>query len=477
MKAEKPILPGTYHFFNLGCPKNLVDAERVAARLEEVGWCPAPSPEEAALLVVTTCAFIASAMEESVEEILRVGAAKREGQILAVLGCLVSREAASLRELLPEVDVFCDVSEMTLLPQRLAAVGMAGARDAAAPAHVMDSRAAGCSTAGRRLFTPPHLAYLKIADGCANRCSYCMIPAIRGDLVSRLKDEILAEAAWLAAAGVRELTVVAQDTSAWGFDRARGETLYDLLEALAARARFDWIRLMYLHPAHVNVERLIALIKGGAMCPYLDVPIQHVSNAILERMGRSYSKRDLETLFERLRSSIDDLVLRTTVMTGFPGETAAQFRELADFLQEISFDHVGVFVYSPEAGTMAATLKKKIPKGVALARRDELLDIQMDISQERLGARLGSELRILVDGALDADDRPRRDIAWAGRFYGQAYDVDGITFLKGNAAAPGTFVRARIIEAEAYDLIAEVIHIEAGAPRSAAPRSIVENFD
>ena len=164
-------------------------------------------------------------------------------------------------------------------------------------------------------------------------------------------------------------------------------------------------------------------------------------------------------LFERLRSSIDDLVLRTTVMTGFPGETAAQYRELADFLEEISFDHVGVFVYSPEAGTIAQTLKRKIPERVALARRDELLDIQMDISQDRLRARIGNEMSILVDASLDVDERPHGDIAWAGRYYGQAYDVDGITSLRGNIGAPGTFVRARIIEAEAYDFIAEVIHV------------------
>ena len=440
MKAEGPVVPGTYSFFNLGCPKNLVDAERVAARLEGAGWRAAPSPREATLLVVTTCAFIESAMEESVEEILRVGAAKRPGQTLAVLGCLVSREAEALRRLIPEVDVFCDVREMLLLPEKLGAAG-GGGTDAAA---------------GRRLFTPPHLAYLKISDGCANRCSYCMIPMIRGDLVSRSKGEILAEAAELAAAGVRELTVVAQDTTAWGFDRGASENLYDLLEALGDRARFEWIRLMYLHPAHVNVERLVSLVRGGAICPYLDIPIQHVSDAILERMGRPYTRRDLESLFERLRSSIDDLILRTTVMTGFPGETETHSRELADFLQEISFDHVGVFAYSPEPGTHARRFKEQVPARVAVARRDELLDIQMDISQEHLSERLGSELKVLIDAALPADERPHRNIGRAGRFYGQAYDVDGVTYLKGNTGAPGTFVRARIIEAQAYNLIAEI---------------------
>jgi ribosomal protein S12 methylthiotransferase len=460
MEAETPILPGTYFFFNLGCPKNLADAETAAARLEGAGWREAASPDEAALLVVTTCAFIASAMEESVEEILRVGAARKKGQFLAVLGCLVSREARSLRALLPEVDLFCAVDEMPLLAEKISA-GEGGARRAfpaeTSPGPPKGPRR-GCAIPGRRHFTPPHLAYLKISDGCANRCSYCTIPSIRGDLASRPREEILAEAAALAASGVKELVVVAQDTTSYGADRGRNENLYDLLEAIADGARFDWIRLMYLHPAHVDAARLVPLIKGGAISPYLDIPIQHVSSAILERMGRGYARRDLDALFDILRSSIDDLVLRTTVMTGFPGETEAHFRELAGFLQDVSFDHVGVFAYSPEAGTKARSLARKVPAPVALARKEELLDIQMDISQERLTARLGSEMKILVDSRIPPDERPHRSIGWEGRFYGQAYEIDGVTYLKGSVRSPGIFVRARIVEAQAYNLVAEVVH-------------------
>jgi ribosomal protein S12 methylthiotransferase len=454
MNADTPIGPGTYYFFNLGCPKNLVDAERAAAGLERAGWRMAASPDRAALLVVTTCAFIASAMEESVEEILRVGAAKKPGQTLAVLGCLVAREARSLPGLLPEVDLFCDVGEMPLLAERVAP---AADRERDRPARVRKTAPGGRPIAGRRLFTPPHIAYLKIADGCANRCSYCTIPSIRGDLASRPSADILAEAAALAAAGVRELVVVAQDTTAYGLDRGRGDRLYDLLESLADGARFEWIRLMYLHPAHIDVKRLVPLIKGGAISPYLDIPIQHVSDALLDSMGRGYSRADLDTLFDALRSSGDDLVLRTTVMTGFPGETEAHFRELAGFLQDVAFDHVGVFVYSPEAGTPARRLSGRVPARVALARKEELLDIQMDIAQDRLTARLGSEMKILVDARIPAGERPARNIEWEGRFYGQAYEIDGVTYVKGTVRAPGSFVRARIVEAQAYDLIAEIV--------------------
>jgi len=394
-------------------------------------------------------------MEESVEEILRVGAAKKQGQTLAVLGCLVTREARSLPALLPEVDLFCDVGEMPFLAERVAAA--AGDREPARPARPRKAAREARAIPGRRLFTPPHIAYLKISDGCANRCSYCTIPSIRGGLASRASADILAEAGALAAAGVKELVVVAQDTTAYGLDRGRSESLYDLLEALADGARFEWIRLMYLHPAHVDVRRLVPLIKGGAISPYLDIPIQHVSDAILDSMGRGYSRADLDTLFDALRSSGDDLVLRTTVMTGFPGETEEHFRELAGFLQDVSFDHVGIFAYSPEAGTRARTLGGRIPARVALARKEELLDIQMDISQDRLTARLGSEMKILIDARIPPGERPRRDIEWEGRFYGQAYEIDGVTYVKGSVRSPGAVVRARIVEAQAYDLVAETV--------------------
>jgi ribosomal protein S12 methylthiotransferase len=450
MRAEAP-LPRTYYFINLGCPKNLVDAERVAARLEAAGWREAAASAEASLVVVTTCAFISSAMEESVDEILAAGAAKREGQTLAVLGCLVSRERSALRRLLPEVDLFLDVAEMLSLPERLDEMALPGGP--AAP--LTASLTIDCGE--RKLFTPGHLAYLKIADGCSNRCSYCMIPSIRGDLRSRTMAEILEEARRLADAGVRELVLVAQDTTAWGFDLAGRERLYDLIASIADAARFDWVRLMYLHPAHVDIERLVPLARGGAVLPYLDIPIQHVGDRILGAMGRGYCRADLESLFEALRARIDDLVLRTTVMVGFPGETDEEFRELVDFIETVSFDHVGVFTYSPERGTKARSRRPRVPEALAAGRRDELLNVQLDISHERLSARVGSALDILVDSAVDVDERPEPGVEWVGRFFGQAYDIDGVTYLKGSTMRPGDFVKATVIEAQPYDLVARVL--------------------
>ena len=452
MNAD-PSAPGTYRFVNLGCPKNLVDAERVAALLESGGWREAPSNDEATLLVVTTCAFIASAREESLDEIVQAVAERRPGQRFAVLGCLVSHAGEDvLRRALPEVDVFCGVAEMTELPARLAAPVPPRSRDArrGAAAHVH-------KTTGRKLFTPPHLAYLKIADGCSNKCAYCSIPSIRGDLASRPMDEILAEARGLAAMGVRELVVIAQDTTAWGFDRGGGGRVYDLLEAIADAGFFDWTRLLYTHPAHIDAARLAPLLRGGAIVPYLDVPIQHASDRVLELMGRPYTRRALEDLFDALRAASSDLVLRTTVMVGFPGERERDFRELAAFLESAAFDHVGVFAYSRERDTAAASLGGRVPARVALQRRDELLEIQMEISEERLAARVGTELDVLVDEEVPEEERPTPGARRAGRFYGQAHDIDGLTYIEGSEALPGSFVRARISGSAPYDLFAEAL--------------------
>lgn len=446
MKGSKPAaVPGTYFFFNLGCPKNIVDAERIAAALEGVGWRESTSPQKASLLVVTTCAFISPAVEESVEEIIRVGRMKGEGQRLAVIGCLVSREGDALNGLLPEVDLFLSVDAMDDLAGR--AAGWLGRRP--------ESRGAGPPLAVRKTFTPPHIAYLKVSEGCSNRCSYCTIPSIRGELRSRAEEEILKEVEMLSAAAVRELVIVAQDTSAWGFDSASGGDLYGLLERIRSAFGEGWIRLMYLHPAHLRAEPLVSLIGRGIISPYLDIPIQHASDRILESMGRGYRRSDLERIFGGLRSGAEQLVLRTTVMVGYPGERKEDFLELLDFMEEISFDHVGVFVYSRERGTSAASLAARVPEGEAARRRDEALELQMDLSHERLAARVGESIEVLVDAFAEEGERPVPGVWGTGRFYGQAYDVDGVTFLSGRRCAVGSFVTACAYRAEAYDLYAE----------------------
>jgi len=439
--------PVLYYFVNLGCPKNLVDAERVAAGLEACGWREASSIEEAGLIVVTTCAFISMAEEESIEVILGIAAGKGPSQRLAVLGCLVTREGSELESLLPEVDLFLGVEEMAELPARLMGAGP------------IRSPVRENGAAGRTLFTPPHMAYLKIAEGCSNHCSYCLIPAIRGELKSRKAGDIETEAAGLVSAGVQELVVIAQDTTAWNSDAVGegcnepGADIYGLLEGIAA-AGPPWIRLMYLHPARVDPERLIGLAERGMIIPYLDIPVQHASGRILEGMGRGYGLDDLRRIFGALRSARIDFVLRTTVMVGFPGETGEDFRILSGFLEEVSFDHVGVFEFSAEMGTGAALRGGMVPEEVKVDRRDALLELQMDISHERLGRRVDTVETILVDELLGEGERPSPDIWGIGRFYGQSYEIDGVTYLSGTEMMPGRFASGRILEAEAYDLFA-----------------------
>lgn len=449
-KAEKQVPPRSYFFFNLGCPKNLVDAEHTAGGLESAGWVRAASPDEASLLVVTTCAFIAIAEEESVGEILRVAAGKREDQLLAVLGCLVTREGRKLEELIPEVDIFLPVTSMDSLADLL---------DEGEKTHAFGGQegpAAG-AFATRRLFTPEHLAYLKIAEGCSNNCTYCMIPGIRGPLVSRDPEEIVEEARILCEGPVRELVVIAQDTTAWGMDRKGGEDLYSLLEMISAEARPEWVRLMYIHPSHADPARLSAAISSGTIIPYLDVPVQHSSSSVLKSMGRGYTAIDLDELFGTLRDKADDLVLRTTIMSGFPGETEEDHEALLDFLERHRFDHVGVFQYSPEPGTPAALLAETVDPKRAMERIEEIVSVQMDISNERLSSRISQRLTVIVDEVLEAEEKPSEDIWGAGRYFGQAYDVDGVTYLSGRVLKAGDMTGCRISSAGAYDLFAEVL--------------------
>ncbi len=449
-ESDFSITPGTYHFFNLGCPKNLVDAERTAARLEEKGWRETGDPASADLLVITTCAFISIAEEESVNEILRVSSGRREDQILAVLGCLVTREGEKLVGLIPEVDIFLPVKEMESLADIVTDRSCPVIPSISPPDRLLIGKA------GRRLFTPSHIAYLKISEGCSNHCAYCKIPSIRGELESRSRGDILFEIEALSAAGIKELVIIAQDTTAYGHETGEKQSLYHLLEDIADRGSFDWIRLMYMHPAHTDAKEICRLSESGIIIPYLDIPIQHVSDGVLRRMKRGYGRRELEDIIGTLRSIDPGMVLRTTVMTGFPGETDEDFQELTDFLEKYRFDHVGVFSYSAENGTPAASLGSTISEDTARSRADEVISIQMDISYERLAERDGKRLKVLVDDLVAPDHAPVSGVWGTGRFYGQSYEIDGVIYLSGRKTEPGSFSLADVTEVEAYDLFATV---------------------
>jgi ribosomal protein S12 methylthiotransferase RimO len=436
-RAVEPERARTYFFFNLGCPKILVDAERTAAGLESAGWHEADDPSSAELLVVTTCAFIAAAEEESVSQILEIASARERWQTLAVIGCLVSREGDKLERLLPEVDIFLDLSSLDRLP------GLLGS---AAPGRI--------TLPGRKLFTPPHMAYIKISEGCSNRCSYCLIPSIRGGLVCRTRESLLYEATALAEGGVRELIVVAQDTTAWAEAGTDGYDLYGLLEDLSRIPGIEWIRPMYIHPAHLDAGRLAGVMDSTSVVPYIDMPIQHVSGRVLGSMGRGYRKDDLYRKIETLREKVEGIVIRTTVMVGYPGESEEEFGELVEFIEDVMFDHVGIFTWSAERGTAAARLGGRVTEEVAARRMDEISSIQMDVSQEILTEMTGRTLDVIIDRHLGQGEAPAEGIWGEGRWYGQAPDVDGVTYLSGRRSLPGSIVRVGVDWASAYDLFA-----------------------
>ena len=433
---------------SLGCPKNQVDAEVMLGQLATAGYRIADAPEQADLVVVNTCGFIREAKEESIRNILELAALKRTGRCkaLVVSGCLSQRYRAELPGLLPEVDAFLGTQEFPRIVE---------VAEAALPSPGGRTTVAGPNgPVPRRRLTPRHLAYLKIAEGCDHACSFCAIPGIRGPLQSRPRAEIVAEAEGLAADGVRELAVVAQDTSGYGRDRRESEALVRLLEDLLAVPGLRRIRLHYLYPSRINRALIGLLAREPRLCRYVDMPLQHSDGALLRAMGRGGNPATLSRLVRALRAAVPGLVLRTTFITGFPGETREAFAGLCRFVEEMRFDRVGTFCYSDEEGTPAATLRPKVPRRVAEARRGRLMALQARIAEEQGRALLGTLQEVMVDGpAADFSDLQ------SGRLAGQAFEVDGQVYLPGPPLAPGTLVRARIREAFAHDLTGEVVAV------------------
>ena len=441
------------HIVSLGCPKNLIDSEVMAGILAEAGYSLTDSPTEASAILVNTCAFIRSAKEESIEEILRMAAWKQEkGGVagLVVTGCLAQRYGKELEKTLPEVDLFLGLDEIPRIGAHLDLLfhGQSLRRRSVIdrPTFLMQSR-------HRRLLSPPtHSAYLKIADGCSNHCSYCAIPAIRGEARSRSIRDIVAEAELLASRGVRELILTAQDTTAYGADRKDKPALSRLLRGLAAIRDIDWIRILYAHPAHLTEELLRTMAQEEKICHYLDLPIQHSHDAILGAMQRQGDGALIRGVVQKARDIVPDIALRTSLITGFPGETLPRFEHLLSFIREIRFDHLGVFTYSPEEETKAAALPARISEKEKQRRRDLLMEIQAAISAEINETLIGTLHDVLVDGASDIPD-----YAYVGRCRRQAPEIDGVTHVRGRGLEAGRLIRCRIVAADEYDLFAEVL--------------------
>ena len=419
-------------FLTLGCPKNEVDSDRMAAAVAASTFRLTDDLEDADVVVLNTCAFIEAATEESIAEALALTgewAPAREGRRVLVAGCMPSRYGADLAAAMPEVDAFIPVAEEGALLgtlEQLLGVSVA-------------------ATQGPSRTTPGATAYVKVTEGCDRRCSYCTIPSIRGRLVSSPPQAVEAEARELLSRGARELVLVGQDIASYGRDLEGDLDLASLLRRLDSLEGDFRLRLMYVQPDGVSDRLLAAMAESARVCAYLDVPLQHAAAPVLRAMGRRGSTRSHLELLARIRGVLPSVTLRTTVMTGFPGETAQHFAELEDFLAKAAFDYVGVFAYSREEGTPAAALPGQVRSAVRAARAQRLRDLADAVGMSRAEAHIGSAERVLIEG-VDEDG------ALWGRTCGQAPDVDGITLLEGTADA-GTFVDVRIIDAVGYDLV------------------------
>jgi len=446
---------GTYAFVSLGCPKNLVDSERMLGLLALDGYRLVSEPDGADLVVVNTCGFIEQARQESYGAIHEMLALKRRGGTRGVIvsGCLAEREKEALLEQCPEIDYLVGVfgrEAVTKVADRLLG-GLHEQRSVFQPAP-----ATPLSDRSRLRITPRHFAYLKISEGCDRLCTFCAIPKMRGKHATKPIEEILDEARELAADGVRELNVVAQDTTYYGMDLYGRPRLAELLTELEQIDGIDWIRLMYIYPMYVTDELVSVLARSRRIVPYLDIPLQHINDTMLRRMQRRVNRRETEELLARLRQAIPGLVLRTTFITGFPGETDEQFAELVDFVRKQRFERLGVFTYSFEPDTPAARLSDHVDEAVKEARRDELMQVQQEIALEFNASRVGQHYDVLIDREV-----PDEKGAWIGRTYADAPDVDTVVYVTGKGLRTGCFVECEVVASHGYDLVAAAV----GKPR------------
>jgi ribosomal protein S12 methylthiotransferase len=441
----------TYALVSLGCPKNLVDSERMAGLLQQAGYRLVCSPDGADLAVVNTCGFIGDARAEShdvIEEMLRLKKRGRLGKVI-VAGCMVERDREKLLERYPGIDQLLGVFARDEIATAIATLNQG---DAVQHTLFRPAPSRPLPDTGRLRITLPHLAYLKIAEGCNRLCSFCSIPLMRGPYASKPIDEVVAEAEELAGDGVRELVLVAQDTTFYRLDTDRQPRLAELLRRLEQVDGLVWIRLMYLYPAHITDELVEVIGSGGKILPYLDMPLQHISDEVLQRMRRRVGRDETEQLLDRLRGRIKSLVLRTTLMTGFPGETEQQFEELVEFVSRRRFERLGVFAYCNEPGTPAAELDGHLPEEVKQARRDRLMAAQQAIAFEWNASQVGQTVDVMIDRCISVEQN-----AYVGRSYADAPEVDGQVYVTGENLEPGQIVPCEVVAAREYDLIAVAI--------------------
>jgi ribosomal protein S12 methylthiotransferase len=444
------------YFVSLGCPKNQVDTELMLGQVQAAGHALVDAPEAADVIVVNTCAFIDAAKEESVDTILEMAQHKKTGaQRLVVTGCLAQRYAGELAKDIPEIDHILGSSDFPSIAKALdARAPTRGKRKplpmiqvAETPSYIYDHEAP------RVRIGAAHSAYVKIAEGCDRPCSFCIIPKLRGPQRSRPIADIVAEVEALGRAGVVEVNLIAQDLTRYGWDTGSSPesraTLAQLLRALGRVDGISWLRLHYTFPSAFDDELIDVIASEPKVVKYIDVPLQHISDAMLKRMRRGHTSRVTRELVAKLRQRIDNVVLRTTFIVGHPGETDAEFDELCGFVAESKFDRAGAFTFSVEPGTVSALLPRRVEPDVAALRQQTLMEIQREISRERHEAMVGRELDVLVEGVSS-----EHEYLMEGRWYGQAPGIDGVTYLSDRQVAPGSLVRARITQGSDSDLAA-----------------------
>ena len=435
-------------FISLGCDKNLVDSEVMLGLLNAKGYQMVDDEMEADIIIVNTCCFIHDAKEESIQTILEMAQYKTDGRlkVLVVTGCLAQRYQQEILDEIPEVDAVLGTTSydkiVEAVEEALAGKGHVEVEDIDA-LPLVDTR--------RLVTTGGHFAYLKIAEGCDKHCTYCIIPNIRGNFRSVPMERLIKEAGELAGQGVKELILVAQETTLYGKDLYGEKSLHRLLRELCKISGIRWIRILYCYPEEID-ENLIQVMKEEKkICHYLDLPIQHANDDILKRMGRRTSKKQLEEIIGRLRREIPDIALRTTLITGFPGETKEQHEELMEFVDEMEFDRLGVFTYSPEEDTPAAGMPDQVPEEVKEERQAEIMELQQEIVFDQAEAMIGREVLVMIEGKV-ADEN-----AYVGRTYKDAPNVDGLIFINTEAELmSGDFAKVKVTGALEYDLIGEL---------------------
>jgi len=458
-------------FVTLGCPKNQVDSEAMLGMLAKDGFRPTGSVEDAELVVVNTCAFLTSAVDESRKTIKAIARLKKSGHLegLVVAGCWAQRDGAKIASEIPGVDAVLGTGSVekivelsrSVLARARELAPKAGARGAATrpvraprpgPLDEVHEPGGAITALPRALSTPRHLAYLKISEGCDHRCTFCIIPHLRGDQKSRPLESLVTEARTLAAHGVKELILIGQDTTAYGTDLAgpNKPRLSTLLKALTEIDGLVWIRVMYTYPREWDEELMDTLGSHPKLAKYVDMPLQHIHDVMLKRMARASTRAKTEKLLASIRDRIPGVSLRTSFIVGFPGETKEHFDTLMDFARDQEFDKVVVFSYEPEREAPSSAFLGRVPERVKASRRDRLLTLQHEISTRRLAARVGSVQLALIDG-------PAEGGRWSARTQGEAYEVDGAVFVEGDGLEAGDFVSVRITGASAYDLWATAL--------------------